>query len=81
MDIQLWNVPLLSCVGVDRTDQLRTDVAAATFGLCWKRLDGPDVEADMVNLRSLGRVFDDTSSKLVSSAAALLNWHGSSRFS
>ncbi len=35
----------------------------------------------MVNLRSLGPIFDDTSSQLVSAAAALLNWHDSARFS
>jgi NAD+ diphosphatase len=35
----------------------------------------------VVNLRSLGRIFDDTSSQLVSSAIALLNWHDSARFS
>jgi NAD+ diphosphatase len=41
----------------------------------------PDVESEVVNLRSLGRIFDDTSSQLVSSATALLNWHASARFS
>ena len=32
MDFQLRNVPLLSRVGADRADQLRTDVEAATAG-------------------------------------------------
>jgi NAD+ diphosphatase len=43
--------------------------------------EDPDVEAEVVNLRGLGRIFDDTSSQLVSSATALLNWHASNRFS
>ncbi|MFW3113443.1 NAD(+) diphosphatase [Mycobacterium haemophilum] len=135
MDFQLRNVPLLSRVGADRADHLRTDVEAATAG--WAdaallrvdsrnqvlvaggrvvlgaaagladkpppeavflgRIEGgrhvwavraaleapadPEVETDVVNLRSLGKVFDDTSSQLVSSATALLNWHDSARFS
>ncbi len=133
MDFQLQDVPVLSRVGADRADQLRTDVEAATEG--WveaallhvdsrnqvlvangrvvlgdavelaKRppsdavflgriedgrhvwairgaLEAPDdVKAEVVNLRSLGRIFDDTSSQLVSSAIALLNWHDSARFS
>ncbi|HTQ20287.1 NAD(+) diphosphatase, partial [Mycobacterium sp.] len=41
----------------------------------------PGVQAEVVNLRSLGKIFDDTSSQLVSSATALLNWHDKSRFS
>lgn len=135
MDFQLQNVPLLSRVGADRADQLRTDVEAATagwadaallrvdsrnqvlvaggrvvlgaaVGLADKpppeavflgRIEGgrhvwavrgaleapedPDVETEVVNLRSLGKIFDDTSSQLVSSATALLNWHDSARFS
>ena len=40
-----------------------------------------DLQAEVVNLRSLGPIFDDTSSQLVSSAIALLNWHDSARFS
>ena len=124
---------MLSRVGADRADQLRTDVEAATAGwadaallrvdsrnqvlvtdggvvlgeaveLAEKpprdavflgRIEGgrhvwairgalqapDDVEAEVVNLRSLGRIFDDTSSQLVSSALALLNWHDSARFS
>lgn len=135
MDFRLREVPLLSRVGADRADQLRTDVEAATAG--WAeaallrvdsrnqvlvadgrvvlgpaaaradkpppdavflgRIEGgrhvwavrgaleapadPDVHAEVVNLRSLGPIFDDTSSQLVSSAMALLNWHDSSRFS
>jgi NAD+ diphosphatase len=133
VDFQLKDVPVLSRVGADRADQLRTDVDAATAGwvdaallrvdsrnqvlvadgrvvlgsaaeLAEKpphdavflgRIEGgrhvwavrgalqaPDgVEAEVVNLRSLGRIFDDTSSQLVSSALALLNWHDSARFS
>ena len=135
MDFQLRDVPVLSRVGADRADQLRTDVDAATAG--WAeaallrvdsrnqvlvakgrvvlgaaaeladkpppdavflgRIEGgrhvwairsalqapedPDVEAEVVNLRSLGPIFDDTSSQLVSSAVSLLNWHDSARFS
>jgi NAD+ diphosphatase len=135
VDFQLQSVPLLSRVGADRADQLRTDVEAAAAG--WAdaallrvdsrnqvlvvdgrvllgnaaalgdkpppdavflgRIEGgrhvwavrgglrapedPDVQAEVVNLRSLGRIFDDTSSQLVSSALALLNWHDSARFS
>ncbi|MCV7122971.1 NAD(+) diphosphatase [Mycobacterium lacus] len=135
VDFQLTSVPLLSRVGADRADQLRTDVEAAAAG--WAdaallrvdsrsqvlvadgrvvlgaaralgdrpppeavflgRIEGgrhvwairgaleapedPGVEVEVVNLRSLGRIFDDTSSQLVSSATALLNWHDSARFS
>ncbi|OBH01209.1 NADH pyrophosphatase [Mycobacterium sp. E2699] len=134
-EFRLREVPVLSRVGADRADQLRTDVEAATAG--WPdaallrvdsrnqvlvadgrvvlgnaatladkpppeavflgRIEGgrhvwairgpleapedPDVQAEVVNLRSLGRIFDDTSSQLVSSALALLNWHDSARFS
>jgi NAD+ diphosphatase len=133
VDFQLRDVPLLSRVGADRADQLRTDVEAATAGWAeaallrvdsrnqvlvadgkvvlgaavalakkppsdavflgrieggrhvWAirgALEAPDdVEAAVVNLRSLGPIFDDTSSQLVSSATALLNWHDSARFS
>ena len=135
MDFQLRSVPLLSRVGADRADQLRTDVDAAAEG--WTdaallRVDSrnqvlvangrvvlgaaagvgdkpppdavflgriendqhvwairgalrapedPDVQTEVVNLRSLGPIFDDTSSQLVSSAVALLNWHERARFS
>jgi NAD+ diphosphatase len=135
VDFQLRSVPLLSRVGADRADQLRTDVEAATAGWADAALlrvdsrnqvlvaDGrvvlgaavaladrpppeavflgrlergrhvwairsaleapedPDVKAEVVNLRGLGRIIDDTSSQLVSSATALLNWHDSARFS
>jgi NAD+ diphosphatase len=43
--------------------------------------EDPDIETEVVNLRSLGAIFDDTSSQLVSSALALLNWHDRARFS
>ncbi len=134
-EFRLREVPLLSRVGADRADALRTDVDAAAAG--WAdaallrvdsrnqvlvadgrvvlgaaaahadtpppeavflgRIDGgrhvwairgalqapeaPDTEVEVVNLRSLGPVFDDTSSQLVSSALALLNWHDRARFS
>jgi NAD+ diphosphatase len=134
-DFQLRNVPLLSRVGADRADQLRTDVDAATAGWADAALlrvdsrnqvlvadgrvvlgaaaalgdtppkdavflgrieDGrhvwairgalqspedPDIETEVLNLRSLGPIFDDASSQLVSCAIALLNWHDSARFS
>jgi NAD+ diphosphatase len=135
VDFRLREVPLLSRVGADRADQLRTDVEAATAGWAEAALlrvdsrnqvlvaDGrvvlgaaaeagdrpppdavflgriengrhvwavrgalqapedPGTPAEVVNLRSLGPIFDDTSSQLVSSAIALLNWHDSARFS
>jgi NAD+ diphosphatase len=134
-DFQLRSVPLLSRVGADRADQLRTDVEAATAGWADAALlrvdsrnqvlaangrvvlgaaaeigdkppseavflgrledgrhvwgirgalqapDDPGVHAEVVNLRSLGPIFDDTSSQLVSAAVALLNWHEKARFS
>ncbi len=134
-DFQLRSVPLLSRVGADRADQLRTDVEAATAGwgdAALLRVDSrnqvlaangrvvlgaaaeigdkppseavflgrlndgrhvwgvrgtlqapedPDAHAEVVNLRSLGPIFDDTSSQLVSAAVALLNWHEKARFS
>jgi len=135
VDFQLNSVPLLSRIGADRADQLRTDVEAAAAG--WAdaavlhvdsrnqvlvangrvvlgaaaaladnpppeavflgRIDGgrhvwairgalqapddPEVQAEVVNLRGLGPILDDTSSQLVSSAVALLNWHDRARFS
>ena len=135
VDFRLRDIPVLSRVGADRADQLRTDIEGAMAG--WAdaallrvdsrnqvlvtdgrvvlgaaaavgdkpppdavflgRIEGgrhvwairgalhapedPDVQAEVVNLRSLGPIFDDTSSQLVSSAIALLNWHDSSRFS
>jgi NAD+ diphosphatase len=126
---------LLSRVGADRADELRTDVDAATVGWADAALlrvdsrnqvlvangrvvlgsaaelgakpppdavflgriendqhvwairgalqapEDPDVQTEVVNLRSLGPIFDDTSSQLVSSAVALLNWHDKARFS
>jgi NAD+ diphosphatase len=133
VDFRLRDIPVLSRVGADRADQLRTDVEAATAGWAdaallrvdsrnqvlvadgrvvlgraveladkpphdavflgrieggrhvWAirgALEAPDdVEAEVVNLRSLGRIFDDTSSQLVSAALALLNWHDHARFS
>ncbi|MGO8770469.1 MAG: NAD(+) diphosphatase [Mycobacterium sp.] len=135
VDFRLHEVPLLSRVGADRADQLRTDVDAAAAGWADAALlrvdsrnqvlvangrvvlgaaadladkpppdavflgriergrhvwavrgalqapDDPGVQAEVVNLRSLGPIFDDTSSQLVSSAIALLNWHDSARFS
>jgi NAD+ diphosphatase len=135
VDFQLQSVPLLSRIGADRADQVRTDVEATTEG--WAeaallRLDSrnqvlvangrvvlgraktlaskpppdavflgsiedgrhvwavrgpletpedPDVEAKVTDLRRAGQLFDDISAQLVSSAAALLNWHDSARFS
>ncbi|WP_435405491.1 NAD(+) diphosphatase [Mycolicibacterium komossense] len=134
VDFQLRNVPLLSRVGADRSDQLRTDIDAAIAG--WAdaavlRVDGrgqvliadgrvllsdttglggeppaeavflgrieggrhvwairaelpvPEegVDANVLDLRRAGTVFDDVSAQLVSSATALLNWHDSARFS
>jgi NAD+ diphosphatase len=135
VNFELRDVPVLSRVGADRADQLRTDVDAAAAGWADAALlrvdsrnqvlvadrhvvlgdasavadkppadavflgrieggrhvwairgalqapDDPDVQAEVVNLRSLGPIFDDTSSQLVSCATALLNWHESSRFS
>lgn len=135
MELRLHEVPLLSRVGADRADQVRTDVEAAAAGWAdaallrvdsrnqvlvangrvvlgaaadladkpppdavflgrieggrhvWAirgALQAPEadgVQAEVVNLRSLGPIFDDTSSQLVSSAIALLNWHDSARFS
>jgi NAD+ diphosphatase len=135
VDFQLRSVPLLSRVGADRADQVRTDIEAATAG--WAeaallRLDSrnqvlvangrvvlgrartfadkpppdavflgciedgrhvwavrgpleapgePDVEVEVADLRRAGQLFDDISAQLVSSAAALLNWHESAGFS
>jgi NAD+ diphosphatase len=135
VEFQLRSVPLLSRVGADRSNQLRTDVDAAIAGwadaallrvdsrnqvlvvnsrvvlgaaaaladkpppdaVFLARIEGgrhvwairgaleapedPDVQAEVLNLRSLGPILDDTSSQLVSSAIALLNWHDGARFS
>jgi NAD+ diphosphatase len=135
VDFQLQNVPLLSRIGADRADQVRTDVNAATEG--WPeaallRLDSrnqvlvangrvvlesakvlgdkpppdavflgriedgrhvwairgqleapddPDLKIEVADLRRGGQLFDDVAAQLVSTAAALLNWHASARFS
>ncbi|WP_421841542.1 NAD(+) diphosphatase [Mycobacterium sp.] len=135
MEFQLRDVPLLSRVGADRADQVRTDLEAAAAGwvhaailrvdarnqvlvangrvvlgaaaaladkpppdaVFLGRIEGgrhvwairaaleppaePDPQAQVVDLRGLGRIIDDTSSQLLSSATALLNWHDSARFS
>ncbi|BBX74519.1 NAD(+) diphosphatase [Mycobacterium shinjukuense] len=47
-------------------------------------LEPPDdlnAQAEVADLRRLGRIIDDTGSQLLSSAMALLNWHDSCRFS
>ena len=134
-DFQLREVPLLSRVGADRADQLRTDVDAATAGgseaallrvdsrnqvlvadgrvvlgaaakladkpppeavflgriengrHVWAVRSGlqapedPNAHAEVVNLRGVGPILDDTSSQLVSAAVALLNWHDRARYS
>jgi NAD+ diphosphatase len=130
---RLRNVPLLSRVGADRADNLRTDIDAAIAG--WPdalvlRVDRrnqvliaggqvvlgdtaelgdkpPDtavflgrltdgrhvwairaaleapagVQAEVLDLRRAGQIFDDTSAQLVATATALLNWHDSAHFS
>ena len=135
MEFQLRSVPLLSRIGADRDDQVRTDVDAATAGWAEAALlrldrrnqvlvadgrvvlgrakafadkppadavflgridDGrhvwavrgplespedPDVETQVADLRRAGQLFDDMGAQLVSSAAALLNWHENARFS
>jgi NAD+ diphosphatase len=40
-----------------------------------------DEPAEVLDLRRTGAVFDDMSAQLVATAAALLNWHDSARFS
>ncbi|AHC24677.1 MULTISPECIES: NAD(+) diphosphatase [Mycobacteriaceae] len=135
MNFSLRNVPLLSRVGADRADTLRTDVDAAIAGWPDARIlrvdhrnqvliaggsvvlgsatslgdappeqavflgrlaDGrhvwairaaleapedPSLQAEVLDLRRAGPVFDDASAQLVSTATALLNWHDHSRFS
>ena len=134
MDFQLHSVPLLSRIGADRADQVRTDVDAAAAGWAEAALlrldprnqvlvaggrvvlgraksladkpppdavflgrlgDGrdvwavrgpleapdPELETEVADLRRGGQLFDDIGAQLVSSAAALLNWHASARFS
>lgn len=135
MSFTLLNVPLLSRVGADRADTLRTDIDAAIAG--WPdalvlrvdrrnqvliaggsvvlgsaaglgdgppehavflgRLDDgrhvwairaaleapedPAVEAEVLDLRRAGSIFDDTSAQLVATATALLNWHDNAGYS
>lgn len=43
--------------------------------------EDPDLHAEVLNIRTLGKIMDDTSSQLVSAATALLNWHDSAQFS
>ena len=43
--------------------------------------EDPNVEGGSADLRRAGQLFDDVSAQLVSTAAALLNWHDSARFS
>jgi NAD+ diphosphatase len=135
VDFHLNAVPLLSRIGADRADQLRTDIDAAVEGwsdaallrldsrnqvlvadgkvLLGKAInladkppvdavflgrledgrhvwavhgplespDDPSVQAEVADLRRAGQLFDDVGAQLVSSAAALLNWHAGSRFS
>jgi NAD+ diphosphatase len=135
MDFQLHSVPLLSRIGADRADQVRTDVDAAIEGWAEAALlrldsrnqvlvaggrvllgstkafadkpppnavflgriedgrhvwavrgaleapDDPDLQPEVADLRRGGQLFDDVGAQLVSSAAALLNWHASARFS
>ena len=132
---ELRNVPLLSRVGADRADELRTDVDAAIAGWAQAavlrvdernrvmiagrqavlgdavkladappenavflgRIDGgrhvwgiraplelpddPDADAEVLDLRRAGPIFDDVSAQLVATATALLNWHDNARFS
>lgn len=45
-------------------------------------LEPPEgIEAEVLDLRRAGDVFDDISAQLVATATALLNWHDSARFS
>lgn len=133
MSFTLRNTPLLSRVGADRADALRTDIDAAIAGWAdalllrvdnrnqvliadgavvlgaatevgdtppadavflgrvadgrhvWavrSGLQAPDsVQAEVLDLRRAGHVFDDVSAQLVASATALLNWHDQARFS
>lgn len=132
--LRLRNIPLLSRVGADRADVLRTDIEAATTG--WRDAlllrvdqrnqvliaggqvvlnkatdvgDKPPADAvflgrlgdgrhvwavrgaleapadrtdtEVLDLRRTGHIFDDVSAQLVATAAALLNWHDTARFS
>ncbi|WP_197374107.1 NAD(+) diphosphatase [Mycolicibacterium baixiangningiae] len=130
----LRNIPLLSRVGADRADALRTDIDAAAAG--WSdalllrvdrrnqvliaggqvvlgragalgdappdhavflgrlhdgrhvwgvraALEAPEdgSDAQVLDLRRAGQIFDDTSAQLVATATALLNWHDHAGFS
>jgi NAD+ diphosphatase len=131
----LRNVPLLSRIGADRDDQVRTDIDAAIAGWpdaavlyvdrrnqvlisggsvvlstttalgatppadavflgtvaggrhVWairgalEAPPGDTVEAEVLDLRRAGPIFDDASAQLVATATALLNWHDAARFS
>lgn len=130
----LRNTPLLSRVGADRADTLRTDIDAATAGwpdalllrvdrrnqvliaggqavlgpasalgdappehavFLGRLRDGRHVwgvraaleapedrsDAEVLDLRRAGQIFDDTSAQLVATATALLNWHDYAHFS
>ncbi|WP_193043870.1 NAD(+) diphosphatase [Mycolicibacterium baixiangningiae] len=130
----LRNIPLLSRVGADRADALRTDIDAATAAWpdalllrvdrrnqvliaggqvvlgrasalgdappehavflgrlhdgrhVWgvrAALEAPEDggDAQVLDLRRAGQIFDDTSAQLVATATALLNWHDHARFS
>jgi NAD+ diphosphatase len=133
-DFHLRHIPRLSRVGADRSDQLRTDIAAGLVGwgdaavlrvdargqvmvaadgrvvlsgaaelgdtppadaVFLGRIEGgrhvwairapllppESADAEVLDLRMGGRAFDDLSAQLVTSALALLNWHGNARFS
>lgn len=131
----LRNVPLLSRIGADRDDQVRTDIDAAIAGWpdaavlyvdrrnqvlisggsvvlstttalgatppadavflgtvaggrhVWairgalEAPQGDTAEAEVLDLRRAGPIFDDASAQLVATATALLNWHDAARFS
>jgi NAD+ diphosphatase len=135
VQFELRNVPLLSRVGADRADELRTDVDAAVaewaeaavlrvdshnrvliadgravlgdaikvadqpppdavflgrihggrhvwaIRAALELPDDPDADAELLDLRRAGPIFDDVSAQLVASATALLNWHDNSKFS
>ena len=50
-------------------------------GCRWKPPTIPTCKTEVADLRRAGQLFDDVGAQLVSSAAALLNWHASARFS
>lgn len=131
----LRNIPLLSRIGADRDDQVRTDIDAAIAGWpdaavlyvdrrnqvlisggsvvlstttalgatppadavflgtvaggrhVWairgalEAPQGDTAEAEVLDLRRAGPIFDDASAQLVATATALLNWHDAARFS